>query len=121
MELTVALEYPDRRVQLYGTADSHLRALREAFGVQITARDSLLKMSGSTQGVRQAASIFEQMQHHLRHNDHLGTKELKMLIRDFAREQPLQTSHPIEVYMHTRTISPPHSGAAGIRPRDRAE
>jgi len=88
LELTVALKDPDRRVQLYGTADSHLRTLREAFDVQITARDRLLKMSGSTQGVRQAASIFEQMQHHLRHNDHLETKDLKMLIRDAAREHP---------------------------------
>ena len=110
MELTVSLENPDRRVQLYGTADSHLRTLREAFGVHITARDSLLKLSGSTTGVRQAASIFKQMQNHLRHNDHLESKDLKMLIRDATREHPLQTSHPIEVYMHARTIRPRTQG-----------
>ena len=97
-------------MQLYGTADSHLRTLREAFDVQITARDGLLKLSGSSQGVRQAASIFEQMQHHLRHNDHLESKDLKMLIRDATREHPLQSSHPIEVYMHARTISPRTQG-----------
>jgi len=106
LEFTVSLEDPERRVQLYGTADSHLRTLREAFDVQITARDGLLKLSGSSQGVSQAASIFEQMQHHLRHNDHLESKDLKMLIRDATREHPLQSSHPIEVYMHARTISP---------------
>ena len=110
MELTVALKDSDRRVQLYGAADSHLRTLREVFNIQITARDSILKMSGTTQGVRQAASIFEQMQHHLRHNDHLETKDLKMLIRDASREQPLQTFHPIEVYIRTRSISPRTQG-----------
>ncbi|MCH9021353.1 MAG: PhoH family protein [Planctomycetes bacterium] len=110
MELTVSLEDPDRRVQLYGTADSHLRTLREAFDVQITARDSLLKLSGSTEGVRQAASIFEQMQNHLRHHDHLESKDLNMLIRDATCEQPPQTSHSIEVYMHARTVRPRTQG-----------
>ena len=68
MELTITLEKPQQRVQLFGPADANLRLLREICRVRITARDGLIKFSGSKKAVDQAAHLLEMMQQHLQRN-----------------------------------------------------
>jgi phosphate starvation-inducible PhoH-like protein len=64
LDVTVQLD-PDKQLELFGPADSHLRLLRRSLGVQITARESNLIISGSDTGVNRAAETIDRMQKHL--------------------------------------------------------
>jgi len=68
LELSIQLESPQRRGQLFGPADRHLRMVREALGVQIFARGELLRVTGSPRSVTAAAGVIEQLQRALRDN-----------------------------------------------------
>jgi len=72
MELTLTLENPEKRVQLFGTADGNLRTIREICNVQITARDGRVKLSGAKDAVTKATGLLESMQQHLKQSDHIS-------------------------------------------------
>ena len=57
MEITLTLENPEKRVQLFGSADSNLRLIREICEVHITARDGRVRLSGSKEAVSKAAKM----------------------------------------------------------------
>jgi phosphate starvation-inducible protein PhoH and related proteins len=65
MEVTIQLDSPGRQLELFGPADSHLRLLRTALGVQITARQGYLIIKGPQENVNKAAEVIEKMQKHL--------------------------------------------------------
>ena len=64
MEVTVQLD-PEKQLELFGPADSHLRLLRRSLGVQITARQSDLHISGPEASVHRATEVIDRMQKHL--------------------------------------------------------
>ena len=64
MEVTVQLD-PGRQLELFGPADSHLRLLRRSLGVQITARESNLIVSGAEANVARAVEAVDRMQKRL--------------------------------------------------------
>ena len=59
LELTITLEDTGKRAALFGSGDRHLRLIKGTLGVQIAARQSSIKLSGSTRAVGQAASVLE--------------------------------------------------------------
>ncbi len=65
MEVTIQLDSPGKQLELFGPADSHLRLLRTALGVQITARQGYLIIKGPQENVNKAAEVIEKMQKHL--------------------------------------------------------
>jgi phosphate starvation-inducible PhoH-like protein len=64
LDVTVQLD-PEKQLELFGPADSHLRLLRRSLGVQITARQSNLIISGSDSNVSRATETIDRMQKHL--------------------------------------------------------
>ena len=65
MEVTIQLDSPGKQLELFGPADSYLRLLRTALGVQITARQGYLIIKGPQENVNKAAEVIEKMQKHL--------------------------------------------------------
>lgn len=65
MEITIQLDPGSKQLELFGSADSHLRLLRRSFGVDITARQSNLIISGPESKVNQTAAVVDRMQKHL--------------------------------------------------------
>src|SRR5262245_6828450 len=51
VNLSIALEQPDKKLALFGSADRYLRMIRDAFGVQIVSRDEELRISGEREQV----------------------------------------------------------------------
>ncbi|HEX2972195.1 MAG TPA: hypothetical protein VHP11_07670, partial [Tepidisphaeraceae bacterium] len=76
MNLSITLEHPDKRLALFGTADRHLRMIREAFGVQVVGREDELRLSGERDQVDKAASVLEHMQRKLRRQDWLTLEDV---------------------------------------------
>ena len=62
MNLTIALDQPDKKLALFGSADRYLRMIRDTFGVQLVARDSELRVSGERDQVAKVVQVLEQMQ-----------------------------------------------------------
>lgn len=110
MELTVTLDNIDKRVQLFGSADSHLRTLRDTFQVNVTARDGRVKLSGDKAAVTHAAMLLDLMQKHLKRKDHITKTDLQMLIRDAASYRDRSEDNCIDVYVANRAIAPRTEG-----------
>jgi phosphate starvation-inducible PhoH-like protein len=61
LELTISLPHGDERLAMTGSAERNLKIIRESLGVNISARDDSLKISGDSQAVGRAAQVLEQL------------------------------------------------------------
>ena len=80
MNLSISLEQPEKKLALFGSADRHLRMIRDTFGVQVTSRDDELRLAGDPDRVARAAAVLEQMQRKLRRQDWLTAEEVGQAI-----------------------------------------
>lgn len=112
MELVITLDSPpDKRVELFGPADSNLRTLREALGIKIFARDSTLRLVGDSDAVGRGAAVIETLQDLLRKRPHLEQSDVENAIAHAAaadRARPEATA--IRVYRQATTIRPKTAG-----------
>jgi phosphate starvation-inducible protein PhoH and related proteins len=76
LELTITLNDSRKRNALFGSADRHLRRIRGTFGVQISARDSTVKLAGAALAVGQAASVLDFLQNAVREHDELTDEQV---------------------------------------------
>ena len=111
MELTITLEDTGKRAALFGSGDRHLRLIKGTLGVQIAARQSSIKLSGSTRAVGQAASVLEQLQRWLRDREELADEQVAEAIARVTRIDDARAfdSDAIEVYSH-HPIAPKTAG-----------
>ena len=84
MELVITLDGAVDMRELFGPADANLRAIREALGVKIVARDSVLKISGDNEATGKAGAVIESLQNRLRHRQSLSRDDVQQAIADLA-------------------------------------
>ena len=124
MELTITLDDSAKRVALFGSSDRHLRLIRDATGAQISARDSAVKLSGSSQAVAQAAAVLEELQRILRERDELTDEQVAEAIAyaTQVRDPEQRSSDIIPVYTRYPVVRPRTEGqrvyVAAIRKND---
>src|SRR2546421_3831915 len=97
VNLNITLEQPDKKLALFGSADRHLRMIRDAFGVQVVNRDDELRLSGERDQVSKAAAVFDQMQRKLRRQDWLSLEDVGQAIGRAADEHRERTADEIDV------------------------
>lgn len=97
MELTVTLERPDQRLALFGPGDRHLKLIRDSLGVQIFARNGVVKITGSAKAVARAAAVLQQLQRVQRHDQPLTETQVAEAIGAAAREQGQQAGDVLDV------------------------
>lgn len=111
MEVTIQLDSPHKQLELFGPADSHLRLLRQSLGVQITARQSNLIITGKAENVNRAAEIIDKMEKHLIKYGSLTHSDINTLL---AANEDLavtaETSEAITVYSRKKIIEPSTKG-----------
>ncbi len=112
MELTITLEDSGKRAALFGSGDRHLRLIRGALGVQISARDSTIKLSGDAQAVSRAASVLDELQRALRDRDELSDEQVAQTINYAAELGGGQEGNGdvIDVYTRHMVIRPRTDG-----------
>ncbi len=66
---------------LFGRNDSNLRLIRETFGVQLVARQGVIKLQGDAESVDAARQAVERLQESLSENGALTEEETRLLIR----------------------------------------
>jgi len=110
VNLNIALEQPDKKLALFGSADRYLRMIREATGVQIIARDDELRLSGEKEQVAKAASVLEQLQKKLRRQDWLSTEDVGSVLRTVVEADREHRQGEIDVYAKGHSIQPKTEG-----------
>ena len=108
MEVTIQLD-PSKQLELFGPADSHLRLLRRALGVQITARQSDLHISGSEPNVNRATEVIDRMQKHLLKYKRLTPQDVSDLVEQGPPADRVEGNQAVTVYSN-KVIEPSTEG-----------
>ncbi len=110
MNLSILVEQPEKKLALFGSADRHLRMIRDAFGVQLVSRDDELRIAGDRDQVGKAAAVLDQMQRKLRRQDWLAAEDVGKAISDTADQMRQRTGNEIDVYARGHAIRPKTQG-----------
>ncbi len=110
MNLNIALEQPDKKLALFGSADRHLRMIRDAFGIQLVSRDDELRLAGDNEQVGKAALVLDQMQKKLRRQDWLSVDDVGSAISRAVDVDHERSAGEIEVYAKGHAIKPKTEG-----------
>jgi phosphate starvation-inducible PhoH-like protein len=81
LDVTIQLDSMDNQLELFGPADEYLRLLRQSLGVQITARQNKLLVTGKDQDVEKAVDVVDRMQKQLLKRRSLTTADVTAFIR----------------------------------------
>lgn len=110
MEVTIQLNSTDKQLELFGPADSYLRLLRGALGVQITARQSNLIIRGKEKDVNKTVEVIDRMQKQLLKRHSLTAANVTALISKGDSRSTPEASEAITVYGHKKVIEPSTKG-----------
>jgi len=110
LEVTIQLDSPGKQLELFGPADSHLRLLRQSIGVQITARQANLIITGKAENANRAAEIIDKMQKRLIKYGSLTIADVNALLAQDDSTVTTETSEAITVYSHKKVIEPSTKG-----------
>ena len=110
MEVTIQLDSTDKQLELFGPADSYLRLLRESLGVQITARQSNLIITGKEKDINTAVEVIDKMQKWLIKRHSLTAVNVTAFISQGHSHSTPETGEAITVYAHKKVIEPSTKG-----------
>lgn len=111
MELVITLPGPpEKQMILFGPADCNLRAIRDAFGVKLFARDSTLRLVGEADSVGKASTLIENLQSHIRDHSALTKIDLDEAIAELKAGDHPDGEHVIRVSSKAAPIRPKTAG-----------
>lgn len=109
MEVIVQLDPGSRQLELFGLSDRHLRQLRRSLGVEITARQNNLVISGAETSVTQAAEVVDRMQKHLLMHRRLTGEDVTAFIDQGTRPTSPENGQAVTVYSK-KVVEPSTAG-----------
>jgi len=110
VELSIALENPQKAGAVFGPADRHLRMIREAFGVQVYAREGQIRLTGAARNVSRAAAVLEQLQKALRSNQAITPDSVAEAISNAAPPAQPPEGEALDVYIAGMQVRPKTPG-----------
>jgi phosphate starvation-inducible PhoH-like protein len=110
LEVTIQLDSAHRQLELFGPSDSHLRLLRQSLGVQISARQANLTITGKEKNVNRAAEVIDKMQKRLIRHGSLTTKDVSVFLTQKDMSEPSGPGQAIAVYSHKKVVEPNTKG-----------
>jgi phosphate starvation-inducible PhoH-like protein len=120
VNLSISLEQPGKKLALFGSADRHLRLIRDSFEVQVVNRDDQLRLSGEAKQVSKAAKVLDHMQRKLRGQDWLTIEEVTAAIGEVNGHSPEKEKKrgggdgdEVEVFTKGQSIRPKTDGQKG--------
>ncbi|OHB78399.1 MAG: phosphate starvation-inducible protein PhoH [Planctomycetes bacterium RBG_16_64_12] len=111
-ETTVSVVGSKALLALFGACDQHVRRIRDALGVSISARDGRVHVEGDDDGaVARATEVLEQLQAQASRHGTLAADDVTRALAEVQAGQTCSAVPPIEVYTG-RQIRPRSSGQA---------
>ena len=110
-ETTISLASAKALPAVFGTRDQHLRMIREALGVQVSARDGRVHVQGDEQGVARATEVLERLQSQLQRYGSVTPDDVARVLSEVRNGHVASSTAPICVYTG-RQIRPRTPGQA---------
>jgi phosphate starvation-inducible PhoH-like protein len=104
VNLSITLEQPSKKLALFGSADRHLRLIRDAFKVQLVNRDDELRLAGEPDAVARAARVLDALQKKLRRQDWLTTQEVEQAMGVADGAEPSPSTERIETFSKGQAV-----------------
>ena len=98
MELSVTLRDPRTRAELFGAGDRNLRRIRDALGVRLQARNSVIRVLGDPASVAKAASVLERLQDMLRREPYLKDDAVEDVLDQVEQAEGTTDVNAIRVF-----------------------
>ncbi len=104
--MKIELRSDAQGLELFGPADRHLRLLRQAMGVTITARNGTVTVSGNPQEVKVTAEVIDRMQKRLIQRGRLDESDVGEMIEQARNDIEPAKSKALVVYSHKGVVEP---------------
>jgi len=110
MESTISVVSSKAILTLFGACDQHLRRIRNALGVSITARDGRIHIVGPEAAVASATEALNQLQACARRHGDLSSDDVSRVLSGVQTGQAAVEHAPIDVFRAGRQIRPRTAG-----------
>ena len=110
-ETTISVVNSKTLLAVFGIRDQHVRRIREALGVRISARDGRIHVQGEEDSVARATEILEQLQSRAERDGQVADEDVACLLADGREGQVSAPPTPIVVYTN-RQVRPRTPGQA---------
>ncbi len=110
-EKTISVVDSQALVTLFGTRDQHLRRIRDALGVGISARNGGVHITGEEQAVAHATRVFEELQVQAKRYGELSAEDVSRVLSEVQNGLAHVDVTPIGVFSG-RPIRPRTAGQA---------
>ena len=109
---SIAVVDSKRLVAVFGPRDQHLRRIRSALGVGVSARDDSIQIEGEEAAVQRAAEIFEHLDRIARDHGAVEVADVTELLAAATGTAAPVPRDPIEVHRPDRQVQPRSAGQA---------
>ena len=99
-------------VTLFGACDQHVRRIREALGVSISARDGRIHVQGEEQAVGNATEVLEQLRACAQRHGSLAADDVTRILAGVQNGQSVSAHPALQVFVPGRQIRPRTTGQA---------
>jgi phosphate starvation-inducible PhoH-like protein len=112
MESTISVVSSKALLTLFGACDQHLRRIRNALGVSITARDDRIHIAGPESAVASATEVLEQLQACATRLGTLSPDDVTRVLAGVKNGEAPGDHSTIDVFRAGRQIRPKSAGQA---------
>ena len=105
MVVTIHIE-PENKLALFGMADRHLKMIREALGVHLSARGDELRISGEPAAVERCAAAIGEMHRLLRRETILNHEHVAAALRKTSPARGDPSTGSLDVMSGGRVVEP---------------
>ncbi len=113
IETAISVVSSKALLTLFGTCDQHLRRIRDALEVNISARDGRIHIEGDQQAVAAATEVLEQLQACAHRTGELAPDDVTRVLASVLNGEAAAAEFPsIEVFKAGRQIRPRTAGQA---------
>lgn len=112
IETAISVVSSKELLTLFGACDQHLRSIRDALGVRISARDGRIHVEGEQQAVASATEVLEQLQAYAQRHGTLAPEDVSRVLASVRNGERSAEPAPIEVFRVGRQIRPRSAGQA---------
>ena len=109
---SIAVVDSKRLVAVFGPRDQHLRRIRSALGVGVSARDDSIQIEGEEAAVLRAAEIFEQLDRIAREHGVVEIADVTELLSAATGASQAVPRDPIDVHRPDKQVQPRSAGQA---------
>jgi len=109
---SIAVVDSKRLVAVFGPRDQHLRRIRSALGVGVSARDDSIQIEGDEAAVLRAAEIFEHLDRIAREHGAVEVADVTELLAAATGAAAAVPRDPIEVHRPDKQVQPRSAGQA---------